>query len=166
MSAYSTLVRAVDKIHHAEEQKLTAIRHAIQEAITANELDGEREQSRLMDKRNPNWDRVAQEVNYTRDIRAQLTCRQDFVAFWLRTPLLQCFQRISNAAAPWLGLKRWVRARSHLLSEVFLPALSSGCSREARARASVTWDLNSVHPVLHNSQRSKSLAHPALRRPL
>jgi hypothetical protein len=72
MSAYSTLVRAVDKLHHAKEQKLTAIRHAIQEAITANELDGEREQSRLMDKRNPNWDRVAQEVNYTRDIRAQL----------------------------------------------------------------------------------------------
>jgi hypothetical protein len=35
MSAYSILAHAVDKIHHAEERKLTAIRHAIQKAITA-----------------------------------------------------------------------------------------------------------------------------------
>jgi hypothetical protein len=72
MSAYSVLARAVDKLHHAEEQKLTAIRHAIQKAITANELAGERTHTRLMDKREPNWNQVAQEVGYTRNIRAQL----------------------------------------------------------------------------------------------
>jgi hypothetical protein len=55
MSAYSVLARAVDEIHHAEEQKLTAIRHAIQKAVTANELEGQRTFARLTDKKNPNW---------------------------------------------------------------------------------------------------------------
>jgi hypothetical protein len=72
MSAYSTLVRAVDKIHHAEEQKLTAIRHAIQKAITANELEGHRTFARLTDKRNPNWAAVAREGHHTNSIRAGL----------------------------------------------------------------------------------------------
>jgi hypothetical protein len=72
MSAYSTLARAVDKIHHAEEQKLTAIRHAIQKAITANELEGQRTFAKLTDKRNPNWAAVAQEGNHTNSVRAEL----------------------------------------------------------------------------------------------
>jgi hypothetical protein len=72
MSAYSTLVRAMDKIHHAEEQKLTAIRHAIQKAITSNELEGQRIWARLTDKRNPNWALVAQEGHHTNGVRAEL----------------------------------------------------------------------------------------------
>jgi hypothetical protein len=72
MSAYSTLVRAVDKIHRAEEQKLTAIRHAIQKAITANELEGQRTFDRLTIKRNPNWAVVAQEGHHTNSVRAEL----------------------------------------------------------------------------------------------
>jgi hypothetical protein len=72
MSAYSTLVRAVDKLRHAEEQKLTAIRHAIQKAITANELEGHRTFARLANKRNPNWDVVAREGHDTNSVRAEL----------------------------------------------------------------------------------------------
>jgi hypothetical protein len=72
MSAYSVLVQAVDKIRHAEEQRLTAIRHAIQKAITANELEGQRTSARLMNKRNPNWALVAREGHYTNSIRAEL----------------------------------------------------------------------------------------------
>jgi hypothetical protein len=72
MSAYSILARAVDKIHHAEEQKLTAIRHAIQKAITANELEGQRTFDKLTDKRNPNWAAVAQEGHHTNSVRAEL----------------------------------------------------------------------------------------------
>jgi hypothetical protein len=72
MSAYGILVRAVDKIHHAEEQKLTAIRRAIQKAITANELEGHRTFARLANKRNPNWDAVAREGHYTNSVRAEL----------------------------------------------------------------------------------------------
>ena len=72
MSAYSTLVRAVDKVHHAEEQKLTAIRHAIQKAITANELEGQRIWENLTNKRNPNWAVVAREGDHTKSVRAEL----------------------------------------------------------------------------------------------
>jgi hypothetical protein len=72
MSAYSVLARAVDEIHHAEEQKLTAIRHAIQKAITSNELEGQRTFARLTDKRNPNWAVVAQEGHHTNSVRAEL----------------------------------------------------------------------------------------------
>jgi hypothetical protein len=72
MSAYSTLVRAVDKIRHAEEQRLTAIRHAIQKAITSNELEGQRTFDKLTDKKNPNWALVAREGHYTNSIRAEL----------------------------------------------------------------------------------------------
>jgi hypothetical protein len=72
MSAYSVLACAVDKIHHAEEQKLTAIRHAIQKAVTANELEGQRTFTRLTDKRNPNWAAVAREGHHTNSIRAEL----------------------------------------------------------------------------------------------
>ena len=72
MSAYSELARAVDKIHHAEEQRLTAIRHAIQKAITANELEGQRTFDKLTNKRNPNWAAVAQEGHHTNSVRAEL----------------------------------------------------------------------------------------------
>jgi hypothetical protein len=72
MSAYSILTRAVDKLRHAEEQKLTAIRHAIQKAITANELEGHRTFARLANKRNPNWDVVAREGHDTNSVRAEL----------------------------------------------------------------------------------------------
>jgi hypothetical protein len=72
MSAYSVLARAVDEIHHAEEQKLTAIRHAIQKAITANELEGQRTFDKLTSRRNPNWAAVAREGDYTKSIRAEL----------------------------------------------------------------------------------------------
>jgi hypothetical protein len=72
MSAYSVLARAVDEIHHAEEQKLTAIRHAIQKAITANELEGQRTFARLTSRRNPNWAVVAQEGHHTNSVRAEL----------------------------------------------------------------------------------------------
>src|SRR5260370_7350069 len=72
MSAYSTLVRAVDKVHHAEEQKLTAIRHAIQKAITANELEGQRIWENLTNKTNPNWAVVAREGDHTKSVRAEL----------------------------------------------------------------------------------------------
>ena len=72
MSAYSELARAVDKIHHAEEQRLTAIRHAIQKAITANELEGQRTFDKLTNKRNPNWAAVAREGHHTNSIRAEL----------------------------------------------------------------------------------------------
>jgi hypothetical protein len=72
MSAYSVLARAVDRIQRAEEQKLTAIRHAIQKAITANELEGQRTFDKLTDKKNPNWALVAQEGHHTNSIRAEL----------------------------------------------------------------------------------------------
>jgi hypothetical protein len=72
MNAYSTLVRAVDKIHRAEEQKLTAIRHAIQRAITANKLEGQRTLDKLTYKTNPNWTAVAQEGHHTNSVRAEL----------------------------------------------------------------------------------------------
>jgi hypothetical protein len=72
MSAYSVLARAVHEIHHAEEQKLTAIRHAIQKAVTANELEGQRTFARLTDKKNPNWAAVAHEGHHTNSIRAEL----------------------------------------------------------------------------------------------
>ena len=72
MSAYSILAHAVDRIHHAEDQKLTAIRHAIQKAITANELEGHRTFAKLTDKRNPNWAAVAQEGHHTNSVRAEL----------------------------------------------------------------------------------------------
>ena len=65
MNAYGTLAHAVDRIHHAEAQKLTAIRHAIQKAITANELEGQRTFDKLTNKRNPNWAAVAQEGHHT-----------------------------------------------------------------------------------------------------
>lgn len=72
MSAYSVLTQAVDKIHRAEEQKLTEIRHAIQKAITANELEGQQTFGRLTNVRNPNWNKVALEGDHTKSIRAQL----------------------------------------------------------------------------------------------
>jgi hypothetical protein len=55
MSAYPILARAVDEIYRAEEQKLSLIRNAIMKAITANELEWQRERARLLNKKSPNW---------------------------------------------------------------------------------------------------------------
>jgi hypothetical protein len=58
MSAYPILARAVDKMCQIEEQKLSSIRNAIMKAITANELEWQRESAKLMNKDNPTWNAV------------------------------------------------------------------------------------------------------------
>jgi len=59
MSAYPILARAVDEMYRAEEQKLSLIRNAIMKAITANEIERQRERAKLLNKKSPDWCAVA-----------------------------------------------------------------------------------------------------------